>query len=367
MERLIIRQLCVPDYRRGLFDALYAKEGKTRIVSGEQHFATSITTIPDTPPWLVRGRNMFFVRRRFSWQLASIEHPNPGDVIVYEWNPRILSFWKDWLFCRWRRIPMIVWGHAWGRRGADGFFYQLRLWMARRSDGVICYTESQADIVRRVLRRIPVSAAPNACLARVECGVSGEEAKRDAIIYVGRIVREKKIELLIRGFAAACHAATMFEARLLIVGDGPERPRLEALAADLGVVGRVSWLGHQSDVAVLRAAYAQAFVSVSPGYVGLSLTQSFGFGVPALIAKDEPHSPEIEAAREGVNARFFASDDAVDLTAKLLGAWKEWRGIEGQRRELAAWTAESYSFEKMADRFIEICRRVSDHMEAGVI
>lgn len=42
--------------------------------------------------------------------------------------------------------------------------------------------------------------------------------------------------------------------------------------------------------------YANALVSVSPGYVGLSLTQSLSFGVPMLIAIDEAHVPEIDAA-----------------------------------------------------------------------
>lgn len=254
---------------------------------------------------------------------------------------------------------MIVWGHAWGNRGPRGLMFFLRHWMSRRADGVICYTETQADLTRRINQGIPVISAPNACMSRDDCGVSGKESFRDAVIYVGRIVNNKKVDLLLRGFAAACRRHPEFGARLVVVGDGPERLMLEAKTKELGLADRVLWLGHQSEIAVLRAAYERAFVSVSPGYVGLSLTQSFAFGVPAIIARHEPHSPEIEAAHEGVNARFFVSDDVDDLAAKLVEAWKEWRGIEERRRELSEWTAERYSFEKMADRFVQICRQVT--------
>jgi hypothetical protein len=86
--------------------------------------------------------------------------------------------------------------------------------------------------------------------------------------------------------------------------------------------------------------------------------------VPALIAWGEPHSPEIEVAQEGENARFINSDDPEDLADNLRVAWSEWRGIETKRRELSAWTAEHYSFENMVERFLEMAQMVEQRNQS---
>jgi len=82
------------------------------------------------------------------------------------------------------------------------------------------------------------------------------------------------------------------------------------------------------------------------------MIQSLGFGVPVLFARDEPHSPEIEAAVEGFNATAVSSDDAAALGRAIVrfaaerGAWYR------RRQEIAAWTRERYSVEAMTDRFV---------------
>jgi len=352
--KVVLRQVRVTDYRLGVFDALRCKLDHFYVVTGNESFAPMFRTVDVTPAWMIRRNSIFFLNRRLVWLASNLGPTNTCGILINEWNPRIISLWRDWLLCRLRGVKFILWGHAWGKGGPRGAMFRFRHWMARRADGVICYTESQAKLTREMNPGLPVIAAPNACLPRSACRVTGDESKRTAVIYVGRIVTGKKVGLLVEGFAQACRSGEAFDARLIIVGDGPERPGVERRAVELGISDRVTWLGHQADLEVLRGAYEQAFVSVSPGYVGLSLTQSFAFGVPALIAKNEPHSPEIEAAQDGVNARFFASDDPDDLATKLRSAWTEWRGIEHKRKELSAWTAETYSFEKMADRFIEM-------------
>lgn len=348
--QLIVRHVCVPDYRVELFRRLSELNPGLVVMGGDEYFSPTIRNGAAGETWWARRGGRFFVRRRLVWLERMRMRIDAQTVVIHEWNPRIVSFWMDLLICRRRGARMIVWGHAWGKRGPNGLMFFLRHWMSRRADAVICYTETQADLTRQIDRGVLVAAAPNACMSRDDCGVSGEEARRDAIVFVGRLVPAKKPRLLIEGFAAACRQDPGFRAKLVIVGEGPERVRLESRLHDLGLADRVLWLGHQSDVAKLRSVYERAFVSVSPGYVGLSLTQSFAFGVPALIARDEPHSPEIEAARDGWSSYYFASDDPTDLGSKMLNAWQEWRGIEGKRRELAAWTAENYSFEKMAER-----------------
>lgn len=358
MRKLIIRQTCVPGYRRGFFDALAASYGALRVIAGDEYFTSSVRTIADTPRWLIRTHNRFHLGRRLAWLCGAPRLVAQGDVFVHELNPRILSLWRDLLFCRRRGAKFLLWGHATGRDGARGVAFRLRHWIVRLADGMICYTESQAELARALNPDLTIIAAPNACMRKADFYVSGREAERDSLIYVGRLVEEKKIALLLNGFAGACRLDVAFSGRLVIVGDGPDRRDLEKLAEELGVAARVDWMGQQEEICTLRSAYERAFVSVLPGSAGLTLLQAFAFGIPVIMARNEPHGPEIEAAEEGVNAHFFASNDASDLAEKLLKAWAEWRGIEGKRKRLSAWTAETYSFEKMAERFCEIAERV---------
>lgn len=60
--------------------------------------------------------------------------------------------------------------------------------------------------------------------------------------YVGRLVPEKGVDILLRGAAVAWNNG--LEYRLKIVGDGPERSRLESLANELRLGGRVAFLGY---------------------------------------------------------------------------------------------------------------------------
>ena len=139
-----------------------------------------------------------------------------------------------------------------------------------------------------------------------------ETSQRRNFIYVGRLIQEKKPRLLIEAFERASRNLPA-NTRLIIGGDGPERTSLEATCRTCACRDRVEFTGHVSDRHELLKLYSSAIASVSPGYVGLSVTQSFSHGVPMIIAKEEPHSPEIEAAIEGENCVFFASDDADDL------------------------------------------------------
>ena len=111
--------------------------------------------------------------------------------------------------------------------------------------------------------------------------------------------------------------------------------------------------GHIQDTSVLRKLYGSSFCSVSSGYVGLSATQSFSFGIPMIVSKDEPHSPEIEACQAGFNCKFFQTDNVDDLACKLSAFYSEREHFFRLRNQISEFTAENYSFEAMRDTFIQ--------------
>ena len=143
------------------------------------------------------------------------------------------------------------------------------------------------------------------------------------------------------------------DTKLLIVGDGPEKKQLERFMLENNLNDRVNLLGHISDYNKLKELYHKSVVSVSSGYVGLSITQSFSFGVPMIISKNEPHSPEIEAAIENFNSLFFETDNIEDLGKRILEFYEtdHWKNIE-KRKEICNFCKENYSIEKMGKTFL---------------
>ncbi len=105
--------------------------------------------------------------------------------------------------------------------------------------------------------------------------------------------------------------------RHLIVGDGPERPALEALAAELGLEGRVEFAGQLPNPEALQAAWSgHVFVlpSVDEAF-GVAYVEAMAGGLPAVGCLGEPGPAEIEEAGPGI--RLVAPGDIPALAAAI--------------------------------------------------
>lgn len=103
------------------------------------------------------------------------------------------------------------------------------------------------------------------------------------LLYLGRLAKEKNIAELIGALPQIDHGV------LLIVGDGPERPALEAQAQALGVAHRVRFAGMAAPAEVPRYyALADVFVSASTSEAqGLTYIEALAAGLP-LLCRDDP-------------------------------------------------------------------------------
>jgi glycosyltransferase involved in cell wall biosynthesis len=172
------------------------------------------------------------------------------------------------------------------------------------------------------------------------------------VIYVGRLVAAKKPLFLVKAF----HKLLDLDTNLIIVGDGPERKKIDEYIETYNLESRIQLMGHINDFNKLKQLYATSLVSVSPGYVGLSITQSFAFGVPMLISRNENHSPEIEAAKESSNAVFFQTDNQNDFCFKLEEIFKFKKAFFKKRKTIANECKKHYTIEQMATSFFEILK-----------
>ena len=142
--------------------------------------------------------------------------------------------------------------------------------------------------------------------------------QRDLILFVGSFDARKGLDRLLRVFAETIPRLPE-RVRLMLVGDGPERSRLQALAKDLRLGERLMMPGRVNDPDKLGAYYTRALVSVSLNQAGLSVLQSMGFGVPFLTVCGSL-SPGYETLNitDGVNG--FVVDDSDTAIAEVFQA-----------------------------------------------
>lgn len=155
----------------------------------------------------------------------------------------------------------------------------------------------------------------------------GIPAGRPLLLYVGRVAREKNIELLIRMMdAVRCRS----DALLVVAGRGPVQRDLERLASGLGLANNVRFVGaldHESGLSHCYAA-ADAFVFASRTETqGLVLLEAMAFGLPVV-------STSIMGTRETLRAgegALIVEEDAQALASAVLELLHD----DGLRRRLA--------------------------------
>jgi len=115
---------------------------------------------------------------------------------------------------------------------------------------------------------------------------------------VGRLAEIKNQECLIRGFARL--RSEFPEAHLLLVGDGPLKEQLEAVAVSLGVGGFVHFAGYQSQTAPFyRLMEIFALTSRSEGMPQAAVEASFS-GVPVVASRVGGLPELVEDGRTGL-------------------------------------------------------------------
>ena len=136
---------------------------------------------------------------------------------------------------------------------------------------------------------------------------------RPALISVGHLIPRKGHDLTVRAMAL------LPEWELMVVGEGPERPALEALARTLGVQDRVRLLGarpHGQLAACYGAADLMVLASSREGWANV-LLESMACGT-AVVASDIPGNPEVVGCRD---AGVIAPRSAEGIAAGVRDLW----------------------------------------------
>ena len=168
-----------------------------------------------------------------------------------------------------------------------------------------------------------------------------------------RLVKEKGVDALVSAIASGPPAL-----RAVVIGDGPERPALETLAARLGVTDRVAFLGQRiPSLPYLAACDSAVMLSPASEHCSNGILEAMGCGKP-VVATAVGGNPEL--VRDGVTGLLVPPGDARALVAAL-GTLAGDRslaqrlGAAGRER-----VEREFRMESVAARFVELWTAAAD-------
>jgi glycosyltransferase involved in cell wall biosynthesis len=247
--------------------------------------------------------------------------------------------------------------HTWqniNRRKGPAVQWLTRLSL-RQADAILCANQEGVTVLREMTYAGPAAVIPplGVDLALFRPGAPRAASETLNIVYAGRLAPEKGLDTLLsalRGLGP--------QARLRLIGAGPQRDALAAATASLGVEGQVEFSAAVS-ADQMPACLAEADVLVLPSRTtpvwkeqfGRVLVEAMSCGTP-VIGSDSGAIPEVI----GDAGLIFAEGDAEALAACLrrLAQSPELRrelGERGRRR-----VAEHYTVERIARQTVELWR-----------
>lgn len=200
-----------------------------------------------------------------------------------------------------------------------------------RSARVAANSEGLAELARASAPRFDVAVVRNGVdaglyLPREEPPAASSGGPRPLrAVYVGRLVRKKRIRELVRAVALA--RARLAEAgpdapgiELNVVGFGPERGPLEALARELGVADAVRFAGRLDEPGVVAALRdADVFVNPSEGE-GLpnAALEAMSCGLAVVLSDIGPHRELVAATESEPEAGLLRDGGSPEALAGAL-------------------------------------------------
>lgn len=317
---------------------------------------TYVAVAPAMPLYTPAGRRSLLEPFVFAFGLAWALLRSQEDVwdiasFPYASVPvaRVLSLVK--------RRPLVVtwlehWGDYWyeylGPAGIVGkLFEALAL---RCSPRIVVLSEfTKRRLVAAGAREDRIVIVPNGVDA---AGIAAAEASPEAadIVYVGRLLAHKQVHLLIE--ATRLLRDRRPSTTLLIIGDGPERPALERLAATLALGDAVRFVGQlrtSTEVyARLKASRVLALPSKREGF-GTVVLEAWACGIPVVVC-DEPENAAGELLDSPAKGRIVPSNPGALAAAceDLLT-----RDSTRSRRELSA-AAARYDWSVIATQLARV-------------
>lgn len=279
MKKILIIQPACPPYRVAFFLALATKIGEFSLL----HFGSPIKFNEDSGIEEIQGDLI---------KIGNLNYIKNLHIILKDFNLIISVFDPHWINAFLLPVfypnkKILLWGHGMGN---SKLINKIRIILLNKAAGLITYNQAgKDDFVNEGIPSFKVFVAPNS--QKVPNSQNTSKYPKNSFLFVGRLQRRKKIDLLLKAFKE-----NQFDIKgyvINIIGNGREEKEfLQRQVEDLGITESVKFINGTIDDDVLLSNFQKAFAYVSPGAVGLGVLHSFAYGVPVVTIKNMGHGPE---------------------------------------------------------------------------
>lgn len=295
------------------------------------------------------GRVMYAIPRL----AAYLRRAHPSVLVSSKTHANVAADLAIRLSCQ--RVQHIAWEHGKHQfEEAGGWMDRLVLRLARhiyaRLDGIIAVSGDVADWVLKVTNAIPsrVDVIPNPIVTpelheKLDAPAEDDSLppSGEVIIGLGRLVREKGFDTLLRAVALL---RSRLDVSLVLLGDGEERESLQELVHVLNLQGSVFFAGYvPNPLPYLREASVFALSSRSEG-LPLALVEALFAGCEVVATRCS--DAVVEVLDDGTYGRLVPVEDPVALAGALEQAIKS----PPRPTELRG-RANEYSIDRVAERY----------------
>ena len=263
-------------------------------------------------------------------------------------NPQVLLSYGEWfnpfviLSTRFIGIPIYVFDLMGPAIKLDILVETSRKIFYRFANGIIVQTNSASRIITEKTGAKNIAIIPNA-VNNIDAKSS---VKKNQIVTLGRLSHEKGHKILIRAFSMISKK----DWTLHIIGDGPERQKLESEAALLGIAEKTKFYGHLKDFSQILV---ESEIFVLPSfYEGFPNALIEAMSVPlACISSDCIAGPS-DIIEDGVNGLLVETGN-VDALANALNRLIENRDLRRMLASKAYKVRETLALDKIARNYVD--------------
>ncbi len=252
--------------------------------------------------------------------------------------------------------------------GQDPSFWTITKFSIERSDVLTAVSEwlreqthAAFECPHRDIRVIPNFVDPEVYRRdRYECRRASLAPEGQRILmHISNFRAVKRVRDVIGVFA---RVAREMPARLVLIGDGPERPQAAETAESLGVFDDVLFLGKLESVAELLACADLFLLPSEQESFGLVALEAQASGVPVVGTNG---SGLEEVVEHGVTGWLHPVGDVEAMAASALAALRDEAVWEAASREGRARAVERFSAEKVVPQYERLYEEVVGHAPAG--
>lgn len=265
-----------------------------------------------------------------------------------------------------KRSPLVItWHEVWrgywqkylGSLGIVGRLMEKTILLGLADKVIAGSDQTKDDLISLGVSADKISIVPNGIDFGDISRVAPSSEKFD-VIYLGRLIKPKNVDLLLRAIAALKGEFPGLKAG--IIGDGPERKNLESLVKEQGIQDNAKFFGFIEDfdevAALMKSSKVFVIPSIQEGGASIVTLEANACGLP-VIAIDHPLGIDKRLILTGETGFFVElGSDAIAEKIRLLLKDNELREKMGKN---AIKFAQPYDWDKITDLIEKVYGQVA--------